>query len=264
MLLLPKRSALVWPNNTQPRFDPNHEFFGGPTRFAAVPIAGNKMVSLRDGVISAINATPTYDIDQFLGPIVKFVSASSQRVSWAGQGTFNDTTISLVGIGSFPTFAVNTNAIIATSLVGGGWSLRTNTSGNLQLVAVGVAAISSGIILSTNTQYFLGASANSTASAFVALNLTNGIIKTAAGGGVTPTAPNGTFCSGTDPTNGFSNVNVAGVGVSSKFNDLGKWISLARDPWSIFYDTTESILANLALFLGAPAGGDVLMPQAVF
>lgn len=234
------RGALSFPGGV-PGIDHRHPALSGAnSRFSAVATHG-QFLSLFDSRIGGLLNGPTTAVHPVLGYGMSF--ATNKRVNWSGQSVVNDTSQTLAGIFYGDVSVSHLGIMDQSTSSAGGWELRaTITSGQITLIAMsGSGAVNSGINITSNVPYFVAASASPSATYFVVLDLTTGVIRTATAGGVaTAVAGNGTCQTGNEVNSGvFSTMTTAAVMCSSKACSMAELLAWAKDPWGFWYQPPE-------------------------
>jgi hypothetical protein len=74
-----------------------HAAVGSAIRFSGVPVVAN-FINLLTGAKGTPSGGPTAVCHANIGPSNKFVAASTQKITFAGQSTNNDTNVTLAAI----------------------------------------------------------------------------------------------------------------------------------------------------------------------
>jgi len=232
---LPLRNKLAYPSASAAGFDPTH-IAAVNCRYSGVAMNNRSLTSLLDGVRGTIGSNVNAATDGNIGPVITSVSAPG-GVTYTGRNTAADTSFTFGAV--FRKNSGSNFAAISTSSTpnsGTGGILWGSTGGGI------LAQVSSGSfitplsgIMVTGLPYFIASSINASTSNHLILNLATGQLFTATAGGLTATAPDGTYIVGSEQLGSTSGNNLAAVMVSAEFLGMSQLLFWAKNPWSFWF-----------------------------
>jgi hypothetical protein len=192
------------------------------------------MVNILAGQKGTANSSPTSTTNGWVGNCL-VTNGASPSVTFSGM-TASSTSNGSCAIIVYVTTSAGLQSAFATSTVNSGWFFGGNNSSKLSIYNGSVSTAST-ISISANTPYFLAYSAlNGTATNFLALNLSNGVLQTqvAASPGAA-TAGNGTYIVGNDTFNDVCTADIHAVAYFDSYIPMSTLIQWATDPWAFWY-----------------------------
>lgn len=231
---------------------------GGIPRFSAVSTgAGVGMISLfpKPGQQGA-NSGFTHVMDPIMGHCIKSSSVTTNQMTFTGQTTVNDATITIACIFSTAVHT-GTQCIFCMGDNGSsGWVMELTSAGILEIAGSPfTTASSSGITLAAGVPYFCAVSAKTGNQQYAVRNLITGQIQTAtAATTMTLAAPNGTICVGNIGNDANSiEGNIAAVMASTAFMTVEELAEWAGDPWSFWYPPSDEEVFSLNVGISGAA-----------
>jgi len=250
-MLLAPLSNLEFPSWRAPGIDQTHPAFVA-NRFVGLPtLSGAGYLDLRSAGRFTTGGSPASNIiDASLGPTLTLASTSSQYVSRAGYSTAVD------AVGTLAAFIRPTTVNALATIIGNGASsgffFRVSATGFLTVGATSIGTITSTIGLSAGVPYLVAVSINTSASTFVAVNLTNGQIQTYTGSGLTlTTTTSGTIYIGQQSSGNYFNGLIGPTMYSPTYLSKAQMIAWAADPWAFWYPDDDFDYRILGLSSGA-------------
>lgn len=211
-------------------------------RFSAVA-SGGSFINLLSGNRGAVGGGAAAGLRRTLGITEEF-SASGDKVTFTGQKTTNDASVTIAAIVRTDT-QTSGMVIFSSSDTNAGWRLDDN-SGQLRLTAGGENTLDGPVVIADSGSYFLAASGNTAASAFVVRDLRTGAVSSASAGGTIADAPSGTYVIGniTGPQPWVGGISA--VMFAARFMPLPGLLAWAADPWSFWYPRRDTVLVGSA------------------
>lgn len=237
--MLGDRNPLAYPCGVAPGFDPSHVAACGMSSghgFSAVCFPG--------GAVNLLNGLPgsqvgvTFRTYGHVGPVVDS-NAGANVVSFAGQLTVADTSLTMAGIFLATSLAANASVIANSSSGAAGIEMYITPTGAIaiRVVGQGVSYISTGTPIAANKPYFAAISSDGTIYHTVMRNLADGTAysETQSLGPKTFGASNGTYGLGRGAFASSVPGGIAAGMFGPRLVSMAALQQWAADPWSFWY-----------------------------
>jgi len=248
-LIRVSRNPLAYPCGVAPGFDPTHPAAPGCV-FSGVSDGGN-FINILTGIIGALTATPTVNIDGAIGASTRYTAATDKSTfTIAGPGSPTGATIASI----FRLDSIN-NANQICIFDSSNSSLRSHLTTALLEVAINTTANASNITLVAGVPYFAAASfKNASTLNFVATNLATGQIssqsRTTASSLSTTAATSLTIGNNVATGVPLKGILAADMWAYNTFLSLSQLLAWASDPWSFWYPERRSYRVGISPVVG--------------